>query len=66
MVLPAAADIVAAAELKSVYQLSYADAFAVVLALREDAPVMAGDPEIRNIANKIGSRLTVDWLGTIH
>ena len=52
-------DIIAAAKLKSSYKLSYADAFAVALAMKESAAVITGDPEIRDLANV----LTVDWIG---
>lgn len=59
LVLPEEEDIIAAAKLKSIYKLSYADAFAVALAMKESAAVITGDPEIRDLANV----LTVDWIG---
>lgn len=40
----------AAAKLKSLYRISYADAFAVALALEEDAPLLTNDPEILHLA----------------
>jgi predicted nucleic acid-binding protein len=57
--LPEEEDIIAAAKLKSTYKLSYADAFAVALAVKENAAVITGDPEIRDLANV----LTVEWIG---
>lgn len=40
----------AAAKLKSLYPISYADAFAVSLSLEEDAPLLTDDPEILHLA----------------
>lgn len=57
--LPEEEDIIAAAKLKSTYKLSYADAFAVALAVKENAAVITGDPEIRDLANV----LAVEWIG---
>jgi predicted nucleic acid-binding protein len=45
--------------LKSVYRISYADAFA--LGLRLDVPVVTGDPEFLNL-QVIGLKL--HWMGT--
>jgi predicted nucleic acid-binding protein len=59
LVLPGEADIVAAARLKSAYRISYADAFAAALALKVNAAIITGDPEIRCMANV----LTVQWIG---
>jgi predicted nucleic acid-binding protein len=59
LVLPEEEDIIAAAKLKSTYKLSYADAFAVALAVKENAAVITGDPEIRDLANV----LAVEWIG---
>jgi ribonuclease VapC len=58
-VLPEEEDVIAAATLKSTHRISYADAFAAALAVRENAPVITGDPEIRDMADV----LTVDWIG---
>jgi len=60
LVLPEEEDIVAAARLKSAHRLSYADAFAAALAMKENAAVITGDPEIRDLANV----LTVEWIGS--
>ena len=59
LVLPQEEDIIAAAKLKSAHRLSYADAFAGALAMKENAPVITGDPELRDLANVI----TVEWIG---
>lgn len=59
LVLPEEEDIVAAAKLKSIHKLSYADAFAVALAQKENAAVITGDPEIRDLADV----LMVEWIG---
>ncbi|MGO9260931.1 MAG: PIN domain-containing protein [Bryobacteraceae bacterium] len=59
LVLPEEEDIIAAVRLKSAHRLPYADAFAAALAAKENAAVIAGDPEMRNLANVI----MVDWIG---
>ena len=46
-----------AAHLKAHYALSYADAFAVASALREQATVLTGDPEFEAVADLI----KVEW-----
>ena len=46
LVLPAAHDFVRAARIKSKSRLSYADAYAVDLAVQEQAGIVTGDPEI--------------------
>lgn len=48
----------AAARLKSVYRLSYADAFAAALAQELDATVITGDPEFKTVQDIVA----VDWL----
>jgi uncharacterized protein len=58
--LPEEEDVIAAAKLKSSYRISYADAFAAALAVKEDAAVITGDPEMRDLAGM----LTVEWIGT--
>jgi predicted nucleic acid-binding protein len=58
-VLPEEEDVVAAARLKSAYRLSYADAFAVALAQKENAAIITGDPEIR----ELGDLVKVEWIG---
>jgi len=37
-------------ELKACHSISYADAFAVATAIREQAPLVTGDPEIQALA----------------
>jgi predicted nucleic acid-binding protein len=59
LVLPEEEDIIAAAKLKSAYRLSYADAFAAALALKETAALITGDPEFRGLAKLF----TVEWIG---
>ncbi len=48
----------AAAQLKSTYRLSYADAFAVALARELKAAVITGDPEFRTVEGIV----SVDWV----
>jgi uncharacterized protein len=59
LVLPEEEDIIAAAKLKSAHRLSYADAFAAALAVKENATLITGDPEMR----ELGAVLTVEWIG---
>jgi predicted nucleic acid-binding protein len=59
LVLPEEEDIMAAAKLKSAYRISYADAFAAALAIKENAVVITGDPEMR----EMGVVLKVEWIG---
>jgi predicted nucleic acid-binding protein len=49
-----------AAALKSVYSISYADAFAAAQSMRLDVPLVTGDKEFRNLA-KTGLKL--HWVG---
>jgi len=49
-----------AARIKSQGGLSYADAFALSLAKEFHAPLVTGDPEIRNLAQHIG--VEIIWL----
>ncbi|MBS1830809.1 MAG: type II toxin-antitoxin system VapC family toxin [Acidobacteria bacterium] len=58
LVLPEAADVLAAAELKSHRRISYADGFAAALACRERAALVTGDPELKEMTDI----LTVDWI----
>jgi predicted nucleic acid-binding protein len=48
----------AAARLKSVYRLSYADAFVVALAQELNATVITGDPEFKSVEHIV----SVDWI----
>jgi predicted nucleic acid-binding protein len=59
LVVPQEEDIIAAAKLKSAYRISYADAFAAALGIKECAAVITGDPEIRDLTGI----LTVEWIG---
>jgi uncharacterized protein len=47
-----------AAELKGSYAISYADAFLLATALREDAAIVTGDPEFE----KVESLCQIDWV----
>ena len=47
-----------AAHMKARYPISYADAFSVALAKRNDGRVMTGDPEFRAVESEVA----VDWL----
>jgi predicted nucleic acid-binding protein len=49
-----------AARLKALYRLAYADAFAVATAVREQAPLVTGDPEMRALAERGVIRL--EWV----
>ncbi|MGD9030685.1 MAG: PIN domain-containing protein [Anaerolineae bacterium] len=52
-----------AAEIKAGHQLAYADAFAAALAIREEAVLVTGDPEFRQLEQV----LPLEWLpGTEH
>jgi uncharacterized protein len=57
--LPEESDIVEAARLKSSHRLAYADAFAVALAIREQAAIITGDPKIAAMKDL----LMIDWIG---
>jgi len=52
----------ASARVKAAHALSYADAFAVGAALKYNAAVVTGDPEIKDASDKIGFPLL--WLGS--
>jgi predicted nucleic acid-binding protein len=52
-------DVIAAARLKAVHAFSYADCFAAATAIREQAPLVAGDPEFKSL----GKQLKIDWIG---
>lgn len=51
---------ISAAKVKAANSLSYADAFAIGAALKHNATVVTGDPEIKDASAEIGFRLT--WL----
>jgi predicted nucleic acid-binding protein len=58
LVLPTADCFVRAARIKSKFKLSYADAFAVDLAVQEQAGIVTGDPEIAAL-----SLAKIVWVG---
>lgn len=47
-----------AAKIKANHRLAYADAFAAALAIREDARLMTGDPEFRQLEDQVA----IHWL----
>jgi ribonuclease VapC len=50
--------VIEAANIKARYPLSYADAFAVAVALRHNAAIITGDPEFKTVAKLV----RIDWL----
>lgn len=50
--------VIEAAKIKARYPLSYADAFAVATALRNDAAIITGDPEFKAVTKLA----PIDWL----
>jgi PIN domain nuclease of toxin-antitoxin system len=52
--------VLAAAKLKSRYRMSYADAFAIELALDRSLPLLTGDPEMKAAEAREG--LEIRWL----
>lgn len=51
-------DIIEAAKIKAQYALAFADCFVVATAVREQAPIVTGDPEFQKI-----QRLTeIEWM----
>ncbi|MDP8979864.1 MAG: PIN domain-containing protein [Acidobacteriota bacterium] len=59
MVVPTESDIISAARLKGSRRLSYADAFAAALAIREGCSLITGDPELAGL----NDLLPIDWIG---
>ncbi len=51
-------DVIEAAKIKAAHALSYADCFAVQTSLKENAPIVTGDPEFKK-AEKL---MKIDWL----
>jgi predicted nucleic acid-binding protein len=49
-----------AAHIKALHPISYADAFAVALAIRESAIILTGDPEYQSVEDLV----RIDWLQT--
>lgn len=50
--------IVEAAKIKASHPLSYADAFAVATAFRNDAAIITGDPEFKTVTKLV----SIEWL----
>jgi len=59
LMVPNEEDIIAAARLKATRRLAYADAFAAALTQRENATLITGDPELRDMTDV----LRVEWIG---
>lgn len=59
LVLPGEQDIIAAAKLKASRRVAYADAFAAVLAQREKASLITGDPELGALKDIV----LIEWIG---
>jgi predicted nucleic acid-binding protein len=59
LVLPDEQAVTEAAKLKSTRRLSYADGFAAELAIRENATLVTGDPELYALRDI----LSVEWIG---
>jgi predicted nucleic acid-binding protein len=50
--------VIAAARLKAVHPLSYADCFAVATARREGSAILTGDPEFKSVEHLV----SIEWL----
>ena len=59
LMLPSDQDFIEAARLKATRRISYADGFAAALAMKYQAPIVTGDPEMLGF----GDVLTVEWIG---
>jgi ribonuclease VapC len=60
-VLPAdEQSVFAAAHIKANHALSYADSFAVAIAMQEDAVILTGDPEFQSVETLV----QIEWLET--
>lgn len=51
-------DIIEAAKIKAKHPLSYADCFAIQTSLKENAPIITGDPEFK----KADRLVKIEWL----
>ncbi len=51
-------DVLEAAKIKAKYSISYADCFAVSTAIKENTPIVTGDPEFK----KVRTIVKIDWL----
>jgi uncharacterized protein len=58
LVIPDQNAVMEAASLKATHKMSYADGFAVALALRENASLVTGDPELRHMHD-----IHIEWIG---
>lgn len=58
MVVADRAHALAAAHIKAIYPLSYADAFAIALAQLKGARLLTGDPEFRQVATLV----PIEWI----
>lgn len=54
-------EVLSAARLKAVHQISYADAFAVSLAIHLECPLLTGDRDFLPLATD--GVLNIDWIG---
>ena len=50
--------VISAAKIKAQHAISFADCFAVATAQRENAVILTGDPEFKNVAKLV----EIDWL----
>jgi len=60
LIIPSENDILAAAEIKAAYPLSYADAFAAALAEKNKAALLTGDREFERL--QVDGRVHIEWL----
>src|SRR5258708_18699352 len=59
LALPDEGAVIEAARWKAAHRMSYADSFAASLAVREKAVLVTGDPELRELRDK----LKILWIG---
>lgn len=50
--------VIEASKIKSRYSISYADCFAVATAIKENSPIVTGDPEFK----KVKKLVKIEWL----
>lgn len=55
--------VLAAASIKARHAVSYADAFAAATAMRFQAPLLTGDPELKTFLR--GGGPAIDWIGAL-
>ncbi len=51
-------DVIEAAKIKATHSLAFADCFAIVTAIRENATLVTGDPEFK----KVQKMVEIEWL----